>query len=96
MKNYLAGMLLIICTSVFGQAPSIIWSQTFGGSGNKIPPSKLLEGQEIIINPSGNNQCKLNVSQTISDNSSMRVLHGKKFTIAANLNIDKLAKCDVE
>ncbi len=54
---------------------------------NKIPPFILPFDAHIIINPSGSNECVLNVTQTISASAKITVNAGKKFRIPGNLII---------
>ncbi len=80
---------LVMCNST---APV---TYTFGGIGNwdnpanwvngQVPPAILPPGDQIIIYPFGNNECVLNVSQTISSTSSIHIVANKKFRITGNL-----------
>jgi subtilisin-like proprotein convertase family protein len=68
---------------------------TFTGNGNWSlatnwasflkPPASLPSGSQIIINPTSNGECILNVTQTISQGASIKVLTGKKFRVPGNL-----------
>lgn len=68
---------------------------TFTGNGNWSlatnwgsflkPPTTLPSGSQIIINPTSNGECILNVTQTISQGASIKVLTGKKFRVPGNL-----------
>ncbi len=71
---------------------------TFVGSGNwtsaanwmngEIPPAVLPAGDQVVIYPFGNNECILNVHQTISSGGKIHVVGGKRMRITGSLVID--------
>jgi chitinase len=63
------------------------WSVASNWSNNTIPPSTLPSGSQIIIDPSGTNECVLNVTETISAGASITVIAGKKFRIPGDVHI---------
>jgi hypothetical protein len=62
------------------------WNNAANWSNNLVPPALLVSG-EIVINPAGNGECKLNVPQTISPDAKLTVLPNKKFTVLGNLTL---------
>lgn len=63
------------------------WSNAANWQNNMMPPSVLPAGAEIIIAPSGNNTCVLNVAQTIAANAKITLAAGKNFLVQGNLSI---------
>lgn len=70
---------------------------TFVGAGNwniaanwangLVPPAILPVGDQIIIYPFANNECVLNVDQTISSSGSLHVVSNKKLRITGSLSV---------
>jgi hypothetical protein len=75
------------------------WQYTFTGNGNWSdpqnwaygfkPPETLPAGKTIFINPSGNGECVLDVTQAIETNASFQVAPGKRFRVTGDLQIGK-------
>ena len=63
------------------------WSEPSNWSGGGVPPAILPAGGTININPTGNNECVLNVPQQVQAGGVLNVLPGKKLRIEGNLNI---------
>jgi hypothetical protein len=63
------------------------WNISSNWSNNKIPPATLPACSEILINPIGNEECVLNITQTISSGGKINVVAGKNFRIPGNLFI---------
>jgi len=63
------------------------WSINSNWANNSMPPSVLPAGSEIIINPSGNNTCIVNISQVIAQGAKLTVAPGKNLLIGGNLSI---------
>ncbi|MFZ4058315.1 MAG: carboxylesterase/lipase family protein [Ferruginibacter sp.] len=78
------------CTTICKQYSFIgsgNWSDAFNWIENKVPPAILPECAEILINPVGNEECILNVSQTISSGARLTIANGKRFRIPGNLTL---------
>lgn len=63
------------------------WNMASNWVNNIVPPSALPAGAEIIINPSGNNICILNISQVLAPGAKLVVAPGKNLLIQGNLSI---------
>jgi Subtilase family len=63
------------------------WSLVSNWLNGIKPPATLTNNSEIIINPIPNGECILDIFQTISTNSKLTVLTGKKFRIIGDLKI---------
>jgi len=63
------------------------WDVAGNWTNGTIPPLLLPPNASIIINPSGNTDCVLNVIQTISAGASLKVTEGKNFVVQGNLTI---------
>jgi len=63
------------------------WSIAANWTNNNVPPALLPAGAEIIINPSGNNPCIVNISQVIAQGAKLIVAPGKNLLIQGNLSI---------
>lgn len=63
------------------------WSSPANWQGNTVPPSTIPSGVTIIINPSGNNECVMDVPVTLSQGASLTVADAKKLRINGNLII---------
>lgn len=74
-------------TSTYSFIGSGNWSNPSNWSNSIIPPAILPSCEEIVINPSGNTECILDITQTISAGAKLTVVTGKKFRIPGNLNI---------
>lgn len=61
------------------------WSVASNWQNGLIPPSQLLWGSQIVINPSGT--CIMNVTQSITKGATLTVTAGKTFTIPGKLTI---------
>jgi dienelactone hydrolase len=96
--NTVAGIVTQrVCNNDEFVCPGIINRYTFTGNGNwsnsenwaenRVPPPVLPAGQEIIINPSGNNTCIVNISQVIAQGAKLIVAPGKNLLIESNLSI---------
>ncbi len=63
------------------------WDVPENWANNKIPPSTLPVGDEIIIDPIVNGLCILNISQHIAPGAKLTVANGKNLLIPSNLTI---------
>jgi glucose/arabinose dehydrogenase len=63
------------------------WDVAANWSNNSIPPAVLVAGSVIMINPSANAECVLNVSQTVPAGSQIIVANNKQFRIIGDLNV---------
>ncbi|MEP7106711.1 MAG: DUF5060 domain-containing protein [Ferruginibacter sp.] len=63
------------------------WNNPANWSNNKIPPSTLPAGSEIIINPIAGGECILDVTQSIIAGAKLTVLPNKKLRVNGNLII---------
>jgi hypothetical protein len=82
-------------TRTFNIIPAVAVTYTFTGNGNwdqpvnwsngTIPPAHLPSGSSIVINPEGDGQCILNVSQVISPGGKLTISQGKKFVVQKEL-----------
>lgn len=63
------------------------WDNPVNWSNNKIPPSTITAGSEIIIDPQYGGDCILNVPYILSSDSVLMVNAGKNFSIQGNLSI---------
>ena len=64
------------------------WDVEANWQDHLIPPAILPANQQIIIDPIVTGECVLNVTQQITNNSSLIVRPGKKFRIYGNLNVN--------
>ncbi|HMO62254.1 MAG TPA: hypothetical protein PKC39_02390 [Ferruginibacter sp.] len=63
------------------------WDEANNWQDNVIPPAVLPQGFEIIINPSGSNECVLNIPlQRISPGAKLTVVAGKKLRVQGVLD----------
>ena len=65
------------------------WNIAANWLNNAIPPAALPANAEIIINPTGNDECILNVAQTILPGGKITVMPGKKINVQGNLTIQQ-------
>lgn len=75
-------------------APTVF---TFNGSGdyrnpanwvgNLLPPDVLPAGSEIIINPAGNSECRMNKPQEVKPGGKFTVLAGKKIRLPGAIEV---------
>ena len=63
------------------------WSIASNWLNGLMPPTNLTNAGEIIINPTPNGECILDVTQSISQNSKLTIVTGKKFRIIGDLLI---------
>jgi subtilisin family serine protease len=85
--------------SVNGYGALALFTYTFTGNGNwntasnwlnnAIPPALLPSNAQVIINPAGTGECVLNIEQHVMPGASIKVMPGKKFRIASNLQINQ-------
>ena len=74
------------------------WSTASNWKDGLIPPPTLLDGTEVIINPTGTGtpECIVDVTaQTISSGAKVTVNHGKKITIVNKFNLQTGGKFDL-
>ena len=64
------------------------WDVTSNWNNNVIPPSILLPGNEIIIDPQINGECILNIPYTVSKDAVFEVKPGKNLVIKSKLTFD--------
>jgi len=63
------------------------WSIAGNWLSNELPPATLTAGYQIIIDPSGTNECVLDVPQIISTGASITISAGKKFRVPGDVHI---------
>ena len=87
-NNYL-GILSVLRNAdiIYTFTGSGNWDNAANWSGNLLPPATVAAFVQIVINPSGEGTCILNVPVTVPNNSSISVAPGKKFIIQGNLTI---------
>jgi 1,4-alpha-glucan branching enzyme len=61
------------------------WTDASNWSYNRIPPTPLPSGSEIIVSPQSGGECILNTPQNIGPGAKFTVVAGKKFRIPLNL-----------
>ncbi len=61
------------------------WNIASNWDNNAIPPARSLSCSEIVINPSSNGECVLNVPQVIAPGSKITIVNNKKFRVIGNL-----------
>ncbi len=64
------------------------WDDSINWYNNLIPPTKINPGSEIVINPTPNGQCILNIAYTLSPGAKLSVNAAKNFLILGNLTIE--------
>ena len=75
----------IVTPFIYNFTGSGNWDIAANWKNNIIPPAALPACSEILINPTGNAECILNVPQTISTGAKITVTAGKKLKVAGNL-----------
>jgi hypothetical protein len=63
------------------------WNVASNWLNNAIPPTQLPSNAQVIINPAGTGECVLNIQQYILPGATIKVMPGKKFRIASNLQV---------
>ena len=63
------------------------WNIAANWAGNLIPPSVLQKEAIITVNPVAGGECVLNVSQTITSGTNIKIPANVKFRIVGNLEI---------
>ena len=63
------------------------WDDSTNWSNNKMPPSTITAGSQIIIDPQIGGVCILNIAYTLSSDSIFTVNTGKKFLVLGNLSV---------
>lgn len=63
------------------------WNINTNWLNNTIPPDTLPANSEIIINPTGDSECILNITQTILPGAKISIKSGKKFRVISHLII---------
>ena len=63
------------------------WNNSSNWSNNKVPPSTVTAGSQIIINPVSGGACILNVPYTLSSDATLTVNINKKFIILDSLSV---------
>ena len=63
------------------------WDNSSNWSNNKVPPSTVTAGSQIIINPVSGGTCLLNVPYTLSSDATLTVNANKKFIILDSLSV---------
>lgn len=76
-----------VATTVYKFTGSGNWDDSINWSNNKIPPSTITAGSEIIIDPPIGSECILNIPYILSSDSILTVTAGKMFLIQGNLSI---------
>ncbi|MEO8764395.1 MAG: hypothetical protein ABI416_08910 [Ginsengibacter sp.] len=61
------------------------WSDSTNWQYNLPPPPKLLQGNEIVIDPIAAGICELNIPYTLPAGAKLTVKKGKKFILSGNL-----------
>jgi hypothetical protein len=61
------------------------WSDSFNWRYNLVPPSTLIAGNEIIIDPVAGGSCTLDIPYTLPAGAKLTVNAGKKFLVQGNL-----------
>jgi hypothetical protein len=61
------------------------WSDPANWRYNLVPPSTLIAGNEIIIDPAGGGSCALDIPYTLPAGAILTVNAGKKFLVQGNL-----------
>ncbi|MDA3614855.1 M43 family zinc metalloprotease [Polluticaenibacter yanchengensis] len=64
------------------------WSDAANWKNNLVPPAILAAGQTIIINPSANGKCVLNVLQTIAQGAQFTIMPNKIFEVNGDIKIN--------
>ncbi|MEO8108930.1 MAG: hypothetical protein ABI594_02810 [Ginsengibacter sp.] len=76
-----------VATTIYKFTGNGNWDNPINWSNNKMPPSTITAGSEIIIDPPVGSDCILNIPYTLSSDSILMVNAGKKFLIQGNLSI---------
>ena len=63
------------------------WSKPINWIGNKVPPSTVSAGVQIMINPAPGGDCILDVPLTISGGASLTVAPNARFILQSNLTL---------
>ncbi len=63
------------------------WSDTANWQYNLVPPSLLVAGNEIIIDPVNGGNCTLDIPYTLTQGTKFLVAPGKEFLVKGNLEI---------
>lgn len=63
------------------------WNVASNWLYNKMPPTTLLSGDQIIIDPVANGHCLLNITQHIETGATLTIAAGKDLIVQGNLNI---------
>lgn len=63
------------------------WDDGINWYNNKVPPSAINSGSEIVVNPAPGGQCILNIFYTLSPGAKLTVNAAKNFVIQGNLTI---------
>jgi hypothetical protein len=63
------------------------WDVPANWSNNVMPPTQIVSGSEIIINPAPGGQCILNIPYTISSGIKLTVNAAKQFVVKGNLTV---------
>ncbi len=63
------------------------WSDAANWLYNKVPPTTLPSGREILISPKMGGECVVNINQVISSGAKITIAEGKKLRIPLNLTI---------
>lgn len=91
--------LCTACTAGFSQTTYTFtgngnWSDTANWNNRAVPPVMLSKTDSVIISPSGNGECVLDVQQFIPDSCQLTVLPGKKFRLTAGLKTTSVKLSD--
>ena len=78
----------VIATSVYEFTGNGNWSDATNWKNNQVPPQVLPAGASIIINPSVNGKCVLNVQQTVSQGALFTILPNKIFEVIGDIKIN--------
>lgn len=76
-----------IATNVYKFTGNGHWDIASNWLNNMIPPVMITGNEEIIIDPTSNGECILNILQQVTGNARITVKAGKKFRINGNLTI---------
>jgi len=72
-------------TTVYSFIGNGNWTNASNWSYNRIPPTPLPSGTEILVNPQSGGECILNTPQSIGPGAKFTVVAGKNFRIPLNL-----------